>query len=57
LAGPSTGSYVGIVPDRSIGYVNVVFMYVKLMLCWREAGAGDEGNARGARAVEFNQGT
>ncbi len=27
------------------------------MLCWREAGCGGEGNARGARAVGFKQGT
>jgi hypothetical protein len=27
------------------------------MLCWREAGAGGEGNARSARAVDFKQGT
>jgi|LakMenEpi03Aug12_release.lakeMendotaPanAssembly.Ray.scaffolds.fasta_scaffold5410079_1 hypothetical protein len=27
------------------------------MLCWQEAGAGDEGNAKGARALDFKQGT
>jgi hypothetical protein len=26
------------------------------MLCWREAGAGGEGNERGARTVDFKQG-
>ncbi len=28
----------------------------EIKLCWREAGAECEGNARGARAVDFKQG-
>jgi hypothetical protein len=27
------------------------------MLCWREAAAGGEGNARGTRTTDFKQGT
>jgi hypothetical protein len=29
----------------------------EIKLCWREVGAGGEGNARGARAIDFKQGT
>ncbi len=44
------------VPDRRIELV-MSSLCKEIKLCWREAGVGGEGNARGARAVDFKQGT
>jgi hypothetical protein len=45
------------VPDKIIGLVNVVFVYRYKYSVMGEAGVGGEGNARGARAVDFKPGT